>query len=166
MIVYMIVTMGLGCAQRDQNGPTPAAGSSSAVRDTVRAAADVEALRAVDQRALVAFRAGDAATMDALYAEEAVLVNPSAEPLEGRAAIDALHREEMSRPGVVVEWEPIRIEAAESGDLGYVYGRWSANSESDPESSDQGYYVNVYRKVDGAWRTIVEVNGSSIPVAP
>jgi hypothetical protein len=26
--------------------------------------------------------------------------------------------------------------------------------------------VNVYRKVDGAWRTIVEVNGSSIPVAP
>ncbi|HYO45678.1 MAG TPA: nuclear transport factor 2 family protein [Gemmatimonadota bacterium] len=136
------------------------------MRDTTSAAADVEALRAAGQRALVAFRAGDAATLDALYAEDAVLVNPGAEPLEGRAAIDALHREEMSRPDYVVEWEPIRVEAAESGDIGYDFGRWSARSTDGSSADDHGYYVNVFRKVDGVWRTVVEVNGSSVPVAP
>mgnify|MGYP003289335716 CR=1 FL=1 len=49
-----------------------------------------EDLRSADQRALIAFRANDAAALDALYAENAVLVNPGAEPLDGRAAIDAL----------------------------------------------------------------------------
>jgi ketosteroid isomerase-like protein len=159
IVLFSLIALGFGCSERDR-GSEPAVANPRAQPDTASIAADVEALRAADQRALVAFRAGDAGTMDALYAEDAVLVNPGAEPLEGRAAIDALHREEMSRLGVVVEWEPIRVEVAESGDLGYVYGRWSARSE---ESSDQGYYVNVYRKVDGVWRTVVEVNGSSMP---
>jgi ketosteroid isomerase-like protein len=126
----------------------------------------VETLRAAGQRALVAFREGDAATLDALYAEEAVLVNPGAEPLEGRAAIDALHRNEMSRTGYIVDWESIRVEVAESGDLGYVYGRWSGRSEDGSLPDDHGYFVNVFRKVDGAWRTVVEVNGSSTPGSP
>jgi ketosteroid isomerase-like protein len=128
-------------------------------------AADVEALRAAGQRALVAFREGDAATLDALYAEDAVLVNPGAEPLDGKTAIDSLHRYEMSRPGYVIDWESIRVEAAESGDLGYDFGRWSTRAP-DGEIEDHGYYVNVFRKVDGTWRTIVEVNGSSAPVSP
>lgn len=165
MVLCTIVTLGLGCGQNDQSGPTPATGSASTVRDTASAAADVEALRAAGQRALVAFRAGDAATLDALYAEDAVLVNPGAEPLDGRAAIDSLHRYEMSRPGYVVDWESIRVEVAESGDLGYDFGRWLARS-ADGSVEDRGYYVNVYRKVDGAWRTIVEVNGSSVPDSP
>ncbi|HET6363069.1 MAG TPA: nuclear transport factor 2 family protein [Gemmatimonadota bacterium] len=155
----------LGCGRGD-NGPDPAEAIAEAQSDPVSVTEDVEALRATAQRALVAFRAGDAATFDALYTDDAILVNPGAEPLEGRPAIDALHREEMSRAGYVVDWESIRVEAAESGDIGYDFGRWSARSESDPEASDHGYYVNVYRKVDGVWRTVVEVNGSSAQGSP
>jgi ketosteroid isomerase-like protein len=112
-------------------------------------------------------REGDALTLDALYADEAVLVNPGAEPLEGCAAIDSLHRGEMNRLGYILEWEPIRVEAAESGNLGYVYGRWSGRSEDGSLPDDHGFYVNVYRKVDdGTWRTVVEVNGSSTQRLP
>ena len=160
IVILPFLILASGC---DQGGSEPTAEDASAVRDTTSTLADLEALRAAGQRALVAFREGDAATLDALYAENAILVNPGAEPLDGRAAIDSLHRYEMSRPGYVVDWESIRVEVAESGDLGYDFGRWSARSDSDPESSDQGYYVSVFRKVDGVWRTVVEVNGSSTP---
>ncbi len=160
IVILPFLILASGC---DQGGPAPATVDAGSGRDTPSILADMEALRAAGQRALVAFREGDAETLDALYADNAILVNPAAEPLDGRAAIDSLHRHEMSRPGYVVDWESIRVEVAESGDLGYDFGRWSARSESDPESSDQGYYVNVYRRVDGVWRTVVEVNGSSTP---
>jgi ketosteroid isomerase-like protein len=104
--------------------------------------------------------------MDALYAENALLVNPGEEPLEGRSSIDSLHRDEMSRPDYELEWEPIRVEASKSGDLGYVYGQWSARSPNATEPADHGYYVNVYQKIDGTWRTVVEVNASSTPETP
>ena len=160
IVILTFLILASGC---DQGRPEPAGGGVNTALDTTSAIDDEEALRAAGQRALVAFREGDAETLDALYAENAILVNPGAEPLDGRDAIDSLHRFEMSRPGYVVDWESIRVEVAESGDLGYDFGRWSARSESDPESSDQGYYVNVFRKVDGVWRTVVEVNGSSTP---
>lgn len=162
IVILPFLILALGC---DQGAPEPAAGNASAVLDTTSAVADVEALRAAGQRALVAFREGDAETLDALYAENAVLVNPGAEPLDGSAAIDSLHRYEMSRPGYVVDWESIRVEVAESGDLGYDFGRWSTRS-ADGSVEERGYYVNVFRKVDGTWRTVVELNGSSAPNSP
>ena len=165
-MICSLLVMSLGCGQAEAPQPSAVAGDAAVEVDAAGVAADVEALRAADQRALVAFREGDGETMDALYAENAVLVNPGEEPLEGRSAIDSLHRNEMARPGYVLDWEPIRVEVAESGDLGYVYGRWSGRSEDGSLPDDHGYYVNVYRKIDGTWRTGVEVNGSSEPRLP
>jgi len=164
--ICSLLVLSLACSQAQAPQPPAVAGDTAPETDPAGVAGDVEALRAADQRALVAFREGDVGTMDALYAEDAVLVNPAEEPLEGRAAIDALHRSEMARPGYVLDWEPIRVEAAESGDLGFVYGRWSGRSEDGSLPDDHGYYVNVYRKIDGTWRTVVEVNGSSKPLLP
>jgi len=165
-MICSLLALSLGCSQAETPDHSAIAGNAAVEVDAAGVAADVEALRAVGQRALVAFREDDAATVDALYAEGAVLVNPGAEPVEGRAAIDSLHRAEMARAGYVIDWESIRVEASESGDLGYVYGRWSARSEDGALPDDHGYFVNVFRKVDGTWRTIVEVNGSSEPWSP
>ena len=164
--ICSLLVLSLGCGQAQAPQPPAVAGDTVIETEAAGVAPDVEALRAADQRALVAFREGDGGTMDALYAQDAVLVNPGEEPLEGRAAIDALHRDEMARPGYVLNWEPIHVEAAESGDLGYVYGGWSGRSEDGSVPDDHGYYVNVYRKIDGTWRTVVEVNGSSEPSLP
>lgn len=133
----------------------------------VDVAAEEEALRTADQEALRAFRAGDGEAFDALYADDAVLVNPGEEPLEGRAAIDSLHRGEMAKEGYDVSWGPVRVDVSESGDLGYVYGRWTSSGQgpSGP-SDDHGYYINVYRKIDGSWRTVAEVNGTSKSTTP
>lgn len=162
--VLLAGILALGCGEGEERASVPEPGRANAERDTSSTA--VEALRAADQRALEAFQRDDAATMAALYAENAVLVNPDEEPLEGRPLIDSLHRDEMSRPDYEVVWEPIRVEASKSGDLGYVYGRWSALSTDATQPADHGYYVNVYRKIDGTWRTVVEVNGSSSPDTP
>jgi ketosteroid isomerase-like protein len=154
----------IGCGQGAEREAAPEPGIANVPKYT--GAAAVEALQAADQRALEAFQRDDAAMMDALYAENAVLVNPGEEPLAGRLSIDSLHRDEMSRSDYELEWEPIRVEASKSGDLGYVYGRWSAHSTDSTESTDHGYYVNVYRKINGTWRTVVEVNASSTPDIP
>ncbi|MCA1736935.1 MAG: DUF4440 domain-containing protein [Actinobacteria bacterium] len=163
-LILISVFVIYGCAEQvgDTGSDTDTDTTASRVQTTDQAA-EIEALRRADQEALRAFKADDAEGFDALYAEDAVLVNPGQEPLEGRAAIDSLHRSEMAIAGEA-DWEPIRIDVSESGDLGYVYGRWSFTGPAGA-GDDHGYYVNVYQKTNGQWKTVVEVNGSSKPFA-
>ena len=165
IVLLSLLLFALAC---ESESPQDSAGQeedTGTVTQTTDLAAEEEALRTADRKAGEAFRSGDAAAFDALYADDAVLVNPGKEPLEGSDAIDSLHRAEMAATEYELDWEPIRVGVSESGDLGYVYGRWSTSGIGPDGSAadDHGYYVNVYEKVEGSWKTIVEVNGSSRP---
>jgi ketosteroid isomerase-like protein len=73
-----------------------------------------------------------------------------AQPMAKEEALAWLSREvtEMSS-------EPMKVETAQSGDLGYTWGRYSAKG---PKGATSSYYVRVWtRKADGSWQLVNDV---------
>jgi ketosteroid isomerase-like protein len=52
--------------------------------------------------------------------------------------------------------EPVKVETAAAGDLGYTWGRYTATSAASVET--RGYYVRVWtRKADGSWQLASDI---------
>jgi hypothetical protein len=68
-------------------------------------------------------------------------------PVVGRQAVERLLGEEEAP----LSWEPLRADAAESGDLGYTYGPYLRSGEN-------GHYIHVWRRqAEGRWTLVAEV---------
>jgi ketosteroid isomerase-like protein len=79
-------------------------------------------------------------------------------PMTRDAAVDWLAREvtEMSS-------EPLKVETAASGDLGYTWGKYTAKG---PTSSIGSYYIRVWtRKADGSWQLVSDITTPPPPPA-
>ena len=61
----------------------------------------------------------------------------------------------------VLEWEPQEAEVSVSGDMGYSWGFYKSYSKSEPEKIKEGKYVNVWKKIDGKWKVIVDIGNSN-----
>lgn len=61
--------------------------------------------------------------------------------------------------------EPMKVETAASGDLGYTWGKYDVTPTNG--QSYAGYYVRVWtRKADGTWQVVAEVATPPPPVTP
>lgn len=61
-------------------------------------------------------------------------------------------------------WEPIKAEMAESGELGYTYGKYFFTAMDSVESTSTGYYISVWKKQnDGTWKYVLD-GGAEGPV--
>ena len=101
----------------------------------------------------VAFNRGDAAAVAALYSPDAQLVMSGSPPVRGQAAIRAAV-EAMMKSGVKVKIGTDQNTG--SGDLAYVYGHYSVLDGA--KSVEEGSYVEVWRRRDGAWLIDLDVN--------
>lgn len=105
-----------------------------------------------------ALRHGDAKAASALYADDAMLLPPSAELLHGREAIEAYWK-----TGVEAGISDVELEALELGrqeGIAYEVGRYVLRLQpADGEPVvDRGKYVLVHKRgTDGAWRRAVEM---------
>jgi hypothetical protein len=59
-------------------------------------------------------------------------------------------------PPIVLEWRPVYVEAARSGDLGLSTGPWKRTPRAGGES-DYGQYVSVWRREGEAWKVLVDI---------
>ena len=62
-----------------------------------------------------------------------------------------------------------RVEAASSGDLGYLYGTYdmSFDGPKGQRISDRGKILEIWKKQpDGSWKCIVDTWNSDLPAAP
>ncbi|MCC3154510.1 nuclear transport factor 2 family protein [Hymenobacter sp. BT770] len=74
-------------------------------------------------------------------------------------------RSRPARPGSRLTWYPVLADAAQSGDLGYTTGPWTALLNDKPQAS--GEYVTVWRKQpDGKWKFVVDMGVERIGTAP
>jgi uncharacterized protein (TIGR02246 family) len=122
--------------------------------------------QAADRAALVsdasgwmeAFNAKDIEAMISFYAEDAVLLPPDAPAIFGRDAVKSAIQE-MFAAGFAIELEDLEIKV--ENDLAYKAGRYRFHSQ-DGTLVDRGKYIEIWIKVDGAWRLHRDIWNSSV----
>lgn len=123
---------------------TPSAAEAAGAREAIEAKLD--AFEA-------AFNRGDAAAVAGFYTEDAVLLPPDAERVEGRQAVAAYWREGID--GGLTDLDLKAFEVMEAGALAYEIGAFSLNSPGEGEQpvSLTGKYIVIWQRgADGEWR--------------
>jgi ketosteroid isomerase-like protein len=131
---------------------------------------DIEAIRKAD----LAWSAAQASeglegTMS-FYVEDAVMLPPNMPMSVGKAAIrEASAALGIASPGISVTWQPMRIEVARSGEIGYAIGTFEGNAvDSDGNTVPiKGKYVEIWKKqADGTWKVAADMFSPDSPPAP
>jgi ketosteroid isomerase-like protein len=132
-----------------------------------QSAAAVEAVRAADQAWAKAFSAHDTTAAVAAVEANGSVLAPNAPIATGPEAIRALFAGFYAMPAMTLQWSPVDVEAARSGDLAYSRGSYELHF-NDPKGTpvvDHGKYATIWRKqADGSWKVAVDVFNSDLPV--
>jgi uncharacterized protein (TIGR02246 family) len=128
-----------------------------------RSRAAVEAMNAKCRDAL---RLGKPAELAAFYAEDAYLLPPNGELIQGRQGIEAFWNKalDMGVKDLVLTTVDVIVRADTIAEVGtYVSKVWP---EGKGGSEDKGKYVVVWkRKVDGSLVILADIWNSSLPAA-
>ena len=99
---------------------------------------------------------GDADALMEMYTEDALLLPPDHQPIEGRQAIG-----EFWRLGTDQGLEVSTIRLDTDGKIGYLVGRYRLPA-TDDEPADSGKYVMcLKRQADGVWKLTADIWNSS-----
>lgn len=104
---------------------------------------------------------GAAAAFAEFAAPDAIFFRAGIGPVRGREAIGAV----FAGSSAVPQWAPAGGEVAASNDLAWTWGpyRWTVPASDKPPLT--GYYVTIWRRIDGRWRWVGDL-GVSAPLAP
>jgi uncharacterized protein (TIGR02246 family) len=115
----------------------------------------------VDQFA-AAFNDNDAEAVSRMYLEDARILPPGQETMQGRASIETFIGGFFAAGIRAVEFEPISRDQRE--ELGVEVGRYVLRSERGGSVVDEGKYVSVRRQQsDTTWLIEVDIFNSSQP---
>ena len=110
-----------------------------------------------------AFNAGDAKALAALYAPDAMLLPPNAEPVKGRKSIEEFWAGFIEGVKGKLEIQEVPVpEVLVQGDLAYSLGRFTI-LDVDGEVVDRGKYVAIWKRGDGQWRVYRDILNTSLP---
>lgn len=107
-----------------------------------------------------ALNAGDLDALVALYAEDARIMPPNAEPAQGLEAV----RESFG--GMIdagLTGTLTTVEAVAAGDIGHHVGTYEI--EAGGEVVDRGKFVEVWRQVGDEWKIAADIWNSDLPAA-
>jgi len=116
---------------------------------------------------VAAYSAGDADTIAAMYAENAVVMAPGAPASVGREAI----REFIAKDSAGAKAAGITLvisdgdEVGVIGDLAWHSGAYTVN-DATGAVIDSGNYMEVQQNIDGKWMIIRDIWNSDRPPAP
>jgi len=124
------------------------------------------ALRAADLAWSAAAGRKDIEATVAFMAEDGETLAPNESIARGKDAVRKTWTGLMSLPGFEVRWEPWHVEVAASGELGYTSGSYALTFTDDTGRAvtDRGKYVEVWRKIGGAWKCVSDIFNSDLPV--
>jgi uncharacterized protein (TIGR02246 family) len=117
-------------------------------------------LAAKADQLMEAMNAGDLDAVVNLYAEDARLLPPNAELMQGHDAIRSVCGE-MIASGL--EGDLATIEAVTVGDMDYRVGTFTSHIP-DGTVVDRGKYIEVWQKRNGEWKIINDMFSSDLPV--
>ncbi len=146
----VLALLSAGCTQSP--APDPAAEEAS-----LRAAATAyqAAASAKDARAVVEF-----------YDDEAMMVPPGADRVEGIEAVRTYRFGFIETPGVELVFTLDRVEVSERGDMGWTLatGDITINRPDGPPGRDRVRDFHTWRRqADGSWKIVVDMWNSGVP---
>ena len=119
-------------------------------------AADRKAVETTVSRYVEATNKGDADALAKLY-DDAVLLPPDHQPIEGRVAIG-----EFWRQGTDEGLQVTTLRLDVQGSIGYLVGQYTL-PETDEEPADSGKTVMCLRRQqDGSWKVTADIWNSSV----
>ena len=152
---YGLAALLLGCSQ-PQPAPDTRAADEAAIREADIAWSKAAAAKQLD------------ATLS-YYSEDASMLPPNAPIATGKETFRKVWAQLFEIPGFSVSWQPVKVEAARSGDLGYSHGTYEMTM-NDPKGNpvtDRGKYVAVWKKqADKSWKAMADMFNSDLPPAP
>lgn len=105
--------------------------------------------------------AKNAAAIEALYADGAVLMPPNASVVVGREAIGARWASQLQLPDFTFRLIPEQLIVSVSDDLAYDRGAYDfAATISGAPIADIGKYVIVWQNIGGEWKVIADIFNS------
>ena len=106
----------------------------------------------------VNFNKGDGAAVVALYAPDAEMVMSGSETAKGSAAIAA------AIDAMIKSGAKVHIAAAQNvgaADLAVVSGTYVVEDGASGSAIERGGYVEVWRRIDGAWKIVTDINAAA-----
>lgn len=98
------------------------------------------------------------------YAPAAVYLLPNAEPAKGDAIRQAWS-EVLQLPEMSLSFAPTHIGFDAAGTVAYDVGTYSFSFQSPAgKVEDHGKYVDIWRKIDGEWKVVVDIFNTSVPL--
>jgi uncharacterized protein (TIGR02246 family) len=119
-----------------------------------------EAIAAANRGFLEAFARGDAAGAAAVYTEDAAILPPNGETMNGRAAIQGFWQGalDMGLRGATLETTELDIYPTAAVEVGKY-----TLSVAGGQVVDQGKYIVVWKQEGGAWKWHRDIWNSSLP---
>lgn len=140
---------------------------AGAQAQTSKAMADAEqAIRTADQDWMRVFAAKDLEKSVAFMAEDGSMMGPNAPIATGHEAVRKLFAVFFTLSDLKIEWQPVTVGVARSGELGYSTGNFKMTFK-DPTGKtieDHGKYVTIWKKQrDGRWKVGYDIFNTDLP---
>ena len=122
-------------------------------------------LRDLDAQLAKAAAAKDVEQMIAYYSDDAIVLPPNATSAATKEAGRNVWRDMFASPGLVIGWQPTRVQVAKSGEMGWVSGTYelTMNDASGKPVDDRGKYLEVWEKqTDGNWKCAADMWNSDL----
>src|SRR5262249_5251118 len=105
-----------------------------------------------------AMKTGDAATIAAAYADDAVFIGFDGSCTKGRTEIEKMYRARFEKGGVAASTKIERRNITVDGDLAYDSGYAEIGMKKDAKISvNGGRYLTVWQNQSGNWKIIYNV---------
>jgi ketosteroid isomerase-like protein len=101
----------------------------------------------------------------AFYSDDAIVFPPNATSAATEDAVRNVWKDMLATPGLVITWQPTRVQLAKSGDMGWVSGTYelTMNDASGNPTNDRGKYLEVWEKqTDGNWKCRADMWNSDL----
>jgi ketosteroid isomerase-like protein len=99
------------------------------------------------------------------YSDDAIVLPPNATSAATKETIRNVWQDMFASPGLVITWQPSRVQLAKSGEMGWVSGTYelTMNDASGKPINDRGKYLQVWEKqTDGNWKCRADMWNSDL----
>jgi len=130
-----------------------------------RSKAEAE-LRATDLAWSAAASRKDVDATVAFMADDGETLPPNEPAARDKAAVRTGWVNLLGLPGLAIDWKPLRVQVAESGELGFTSGVYTltSNDANGKPATDRGKYLEAWKKVDGKWKCLSDAYSSDLPL--